>query len=248
MSPVQDHWLTLGGTSWCQWDHSAFQFGGLCRGQGHDDTPGSSDPDGSTTSMSSRREHVAPSSDTALDPSVPTRGKPALLSLVKTFPLWHQSTDSQHQSTEMKDTTPPWSPQEDSSLELEVEPCHNQGATTQTCPTFHQISVQTSPLLPSNCPGGQWPMQVQGPPSSHSYSLVSERRAPPPQHLAPNPDSCTEPSTNRQDLGLGDVVRPEEEGGGPCQYRPLPCSPQKKLSRNQVARRHRTTLELTRSY
>lgn len=68
----------------------------------------------------------------------------------------------------------------------------------------------------------QWPFWnlwifslVPGFPSSHLYSVVSKRRAPPPHHPAPNPDSGTESSTNSQDLGPCNVVGAEEEDDGP---------------------------------
>lgn len=85
---------------------------------------------------------------------------------------------------------------------------------------------KSAPIPLSARRSGHWPIQMQwpfwnpwdftlvpDPPSSHSYSVVSERRAHLLHQTGPDPDSGTEPSTDPQDLELWVLVGTEGEEG-----------------------------------
>lgn len=146
------------------------------------------------TRSSSRREHVVLSSYPALSPLVPTRGKLTLLMSAKNLLLQHRSLNPWHWLTEARGSSPLQSLQTDLSSRSEVKSAPNPGANTSTQPMFHQIPVwgplQAPGLVGSGLCRNPWDfLLVPGVPSSHSYTVVSERRAAPLCHL----DSSTEP-------------------------------------------------------
>lgn len=148
----------IGKSSRRLWNCGALNSRGLCSGQGLI-IPGTTASGGTTASSNKHKQERAWYSFPALEPSVPSRGKPTLLSSTRSSLVHHWSPrpSALNDRSEGRGTVPPCSSQEDSWSEPELEPCTQPKSHHQYLPYVLQDLGVGPPA--GTWPGGQWPMQ-----------------------------------------------------------------------------------------